>query len=329
MAAVRISPATVRWLKTAAGILLSAGCLVYMSKRLAIGWGDARATIEHGNRTFLVVSFLVSLAALFPPVLVWRRLLRSLYGDSVSIRIAFVVLIILNAAKYLPGKLWFVGVIALLANQFKMSKEHFLVAAVLSQFLQFAMAGLLAVLLARGETTPAQIALVILLLGFGLALVHRGPLHDAAAALLRRLRVSWSIPVLPFSETLVCLGLQALTWLGYGLGLYVMIRALAPALPWAALPRIVGGYALSYLIGYASLLAPAGLGVREGALALVLPHDLTPAVRGTAVLGYRICSTLAEVAYTIVGIVLYLVSRRGAGAPTHFDKSARPPRVNG
>jgi uncharacterized membrane protein YbhN (UPF0104 family) len=62
---------------------------------------------------------------------------------------------------------------------------------------------------------------------------------------------------------------------------------------------------MSYLLGYLSFFVPAGLGVREGSLMLLLPAEMTEAVRATVSIGFRIWSIFVELIHTLIALIFY------------------------
>lgn len=94
-------------------------------------------------------------------------------------------------------------------------------------------------------------------------------LEDAVSWLLRRLgKVSLSSLVDQRAATLL-LVVYALVWLTGGLILFFLIRAIYPV-EWNALPLVVESWVVSGLVAYLAFFSPAGLGVREVALAYLL-----------------------------------------------------------
>ena len=77
---------------------------------------------------------------------------------------------------------------------------------------------------------------------------------------------------------------------------------------WATLPGLCGIYALSHVVGLIALFAPAGLGVREGALAVQLSRLLPTGIAEALAIGIRIWFTLIELFCYFV-VLLFFPSR--------------------
>lgn len=79
-----------------------------------------------------------------------------------------------------------------------------------------------------------------------------------------------------------------------GISFFLVARMLVP-LPWSRLPAFCGIYALSHVVSLIVVVAPAGLGVREGALTAQLDAALPGAVSGLLAVGARVWFTAVEI----------------------------------
>jgi uncharacterized membrane protein YbhN (UPF0104 family) len=77
-----------------------------------------------------------------------------------------------------------------------------------------------------------------------------------------------------------------------GLGACLLVRATV-GLPLHQFPRMIGAQAAAFLVGYVSLV-PAGLGVREAALALLLAPVLPPGSSAAVAIVLRLWNTVTE-----------------------------------
>jgi uncharacterized membrane protein YbhN (UPF0104 family) len=89
-----------------------------------------------------------------------------------------------------------------------------------------------------------------------------------------------------------------LAWIGYGVALWLLARGLTNVE--LSLRMATGAFAGSYVIGFLALVAPAGLGVREGVFILMLD---------------RVVGTPAAVALAVASRLLLTVAELGAAVP--------------
>ena len=83
-----------------------------------------------------------------------------------------------------------------------------------------------------------------------------------------------------------------------GLSFYLCVHSLH-LVSWSAFPGLCGVYALSHLVGLVTMIAPAGLGVREGALSVQLGYVLSSGAAEVVAVGARIWFTLVELLYLL------------------------------
>ncbi|MGH7631613.1 MAG: hypothetical protein ACREOF_19935, partial [Gemmatimonadales bacterium] len=99
----------------------------------------------------------------------------------------------------------------------------------------------------------------------------------------------------PPAASAVLLGIVSnlVAWIGYGAALVCLARGL---LPGARLDVVtaIGAFTASYLAGLLALMAPGGLGVREGVMILILQAPLGLAAATVLALASRILLTIVE-----------------------------------
>src|SRR5690606_34134569 len=90
------------------------------------------------------------------------------------------------------------------------------------------------------------------------------------------------------------LGLAGVLWLGQGLAFHLFLSAFVE-LPAALFPAVVAINALAFLVGYLAFFAPAGLGFKDAALALLLASLMPTSVAASLAVVARLWSIAAEV----------------------------------
>jgi uncharacterized membrane protein YbhN (UPF0104 family) len=211
---------------------------------------------------WLLVASACVLAAYAGQVLAWQWNLAQLGGEAAFLPL-FRVYFTMNMARYLPGKIWS------LAGTVALGKRLGLDAGVLSTSVFLGLVSSLAsgVLLGFGVAAAfgySQLLKPVLLLFPALAVLAVIPpvFRFWTSALYRRFRRNTQPPQVATSLLLRSLAHFALVWVAYGLACGSLARA-AGASPFTL---YVAAFPLAYLVGYAALFAPGGLGVREGAL---------------------------------------------------------------
>ena len=97
----------------------------------------------------------------------------------------------------------------------------------------------------------------------------------------------------------VVAGVGLLLWTFIGGSFFVMFHDF----PFSAAPLFIGGYAVSWAVGYIAVFAPGGLGVREAALAFVFSNIASVEMIAVYAAMKRIIWVIAEVLFGLVGMV--------------------------
>jgi hypothetical protein len=283
------------WL--AAKLLLFALILFFVGRSLAQRLGEGAWRSLHPNLGLLAAAGAVQCATIVLGALPCRLLLQG-FGVAPSFGATLAVLTVSSLGKYVPGKL-LSATSAVWMFHARGVPPAAGAAALLLAHAQVVLTGLLlsVPLLGRAGLMPSSslagtLALCAAAVGV-LALLHPRLLTVAANRGLRLVRR----PPLPTSAGsrayLAILVVLFAGWLLGGLALWLCGRAVAP---WPAdrLALCVSASAFSSVAGLLAVFAPAGLGVREGLLLLVLSPPLGPAQAAAVAVLSRLVRMVAE-----------------------------------
>lgn len=172
-----------------------------------------------------------------------------------------------------------------------------------------------------GLGDPGIIGLVVL--ASALVLAGLAALRRLAPALVARFAPRFSgrpeLTSLPGPLPIMrAFALYALVYLVFGVGIALMARLLLPGVgqdPWL----LVAAFALAWIIGFATPGAPAGVGVREAVMLLLLSEAYAPADASATVLAIRVATTLGDLALLPLGWWQLRCSRRDAPVAASSD----------
>ena len=288
--------------KRAAQMLLIGAVLFFLGLNIYRGWRQASRFQWDVRPWPLLASLALALAFWLMTGIGWNLLVHYL-GGSLTLRQGMRVYFLSNLGWYVPGKVWYAVGRAYLARREGASvgviSTSVLMEIVLSLTSSAWMAALALLLLfpvlgAKG----LYVGIAVLILG--LAVLHPALLKRTLTILERLLPGPRRVINLPLRYTAM-LGLLVgylLIWGFVGAAFFVLLNAVYP-LPVAWLPAVAAIYAASWIAGFLTP-APSGLGVREGAMILLLGKYLpVPAVTAAALL-FRLWLTLAEVLWAVV-----------------------------
>lgn len=258
----------------------------------------------------LLLSVGALMAALLSGVWVWRRVIYR-FGLEVRFHALARAWFLANLSRYIPGVVWQFVSLAQLGPSAGLSP-----AAMITTVLSFFVLSLMTASILGAWLLPAghagDFAVVVLVIRWlsplALAAVHPGLVRSAlglVARLTGRTLLSWQGSWLDGVRLLV---LSALSWTVYGLAFHLFLASFVP-LPLSTLPSVIAANALAFVIGYLVVFAPGGLGVKEGALALLLASFLPPAVAASLAIASRLWTIAAEV------VAALLLLRRPAFRP--------------
>jgi uncharacterized membrane protein YbhN (UPF0104 family) len=210
-----------------------------------------------------------------------------------------------NLGRYIPGKVWQMGSMAVMAQERGVSGITAAGAAVVVTLINTVAGFVVLALTGAGvlHVPPLGIA-VIALLGLGLLFAPRliPWLGSLAGRLLRRPIVVGRIP-----HTAIWLAalISAASWVVYGVAFRVMaVGALGSAT--GAVGTYIAVFTASYLAGFLALIAPGGVGVREIVMFAGLRQaGFTGGEATLLVVASRVWLTILE----IVPAVLFLAHR--------------------
>lgn len=200
----------------------------------------------------------------------WRRLILG-WGGVLTYRTAARIWCVSNLGRYVPGKVWSVAGLAVLAQRAGVPGWSAVGAAVAMQGLAVGTGAVIVALAAPGLTSAVELTVAVVLSAAMVAVLVWAP---KGRTLLSRLVPAVRLPALPLGIALEATGVTLASWLAYGTAFWLLAASLLPVPLPAALA--VGAFAAAYLLGLLALFAPGGVGVREAVLLALL----APAVGG-------------------------------------------------
>lgn len=259
-----------RWIQALGGALV----VFFVARYLARNWDEVRrAQLELTLRPGWVLASLVLVLGTYGILIEsWRRMLAG-WGPLLGWWESARVWVISSMGKYIPGKVWAIAGMALLAQRRGVPPWAATASAILLQVVSIAtgalIVGITGIAALEASHPGSTIALWLLLAASvaGLALV----LSPRVSARLLRLVSPGGDERLTPSAAAVGFGIvaNATAWVTYGVALWLLARGVLPGAG-LGLSEAIGAFAASYIAGYLFLLAPGGLGVRESVFVIML-----------------------------------------------------------
>jgi hypothetical protein len=287
-------------------ILLALLVVAAVTVAVAKNWREVSADIGRIDAaTFVLAAVLVCLPPIFT-VLGWRVLLADL-GSPLHVAPAGGIFFVGQLGKYVPGAVWSIVAQAEIGARLHIPRKRSAVVA----FVAVAMAAICGLivgapalpLLITRDDSAARTGWVLLLAVPLLAVVLWPPLLNwGIATVLRVLRREPLEHQLSGRAVLTATALFIAAWVSSGLHILVLARATSSGVETGQLVLAsLSGFALASSIAMFSVVLPAGVGVREGVLVLILaPVTSTSAATAVVVIS-RFLTVAADVVFAIGG----------------------------
>lgn len=266
-------------------------------RRVGVGFEDLRnldASTWSPDLLLLTASSVLLLTSYFVSAAIWGRIVTDLGGPRIPAHQAVRLFMIANLGRYIPGKVWQIAGLAALAKGRGVPAVTATGAAILGQGIALVAASAIGVLALLTSPAPFD--------RFGLgvaAVIAAGTLVAAIPGVFTGLAGAWfKIAKTEAPEGLGAvhglrwLWLYALNWGMYALSFWIL--TLSFGLEGALVP-VASAFAAAYVIGYAMVFAPAGLGPREGFLIAFLTPHFGIAPSSVIAIVARIWTTAVEV----------------------------------
>ncbi len=298
-------------------VLIVAVVLWWAGSALAHQWDAVRAVAVSTSIRWgwVAAASLVVLATFAALIESWRRLLSGM-GGHLAFGTAARIWTIANLGRYLPGKIWSVGALGLLAKRAGVSDVAAASAAIVGTLLNIgAGLGILAISGTRVLGTFTPWLQTVATVGAMLFLVGTLALPLVLPTVLRRLAAWRGQPLppqtLPTRTLWLATAVNVLSWVAYGFAFSLFAKGVAPSVVATPLLFVVI-WTASYLSGYLSLVVPGGLGVREVAMAgaLVAFGLAAPPEATFLALASRVWLTVWEILPGVAFLLLAAIQRK-------------------
>ncbi|HEX2218318.1 MAG TPA: lysylphosphatidylglycerol synthase domain-containing protein [Gemmatimonadales bacterium] len=277
--------------------LLGAAIVGFAVRSLVRNWDDLRAqplewSIEPG---WLVLSALVVWLMYALLIAAWRTMLGA-WGRGLDFWSAARIWTVSSLGKYVPGKVWAVAGMAVMAQRAGVGAGPATASAIILQVLAIGTGTAVAALTGWGSLRDVypgvEQAIAVLL---ALSIIGAGVLlwPPSVRKVLRLAMPEVDSPAPPLGAVAFGIAANAIAWVGYGVALWLLARGLLPGAGLGLL-RAVAVFTASYLAGFLALFAPGGIGVREGVFILMLQGPIGIGAATALAIASRLMLTVTE-----------------------------------
>lgn len=251
----------------------------------------------------------LSIATLFTTYILsaygWTMVLRML-GGRIGLAKGFSIFLLSIFGRYIPGGVWSALGRIYLCRLEGIPDSRSSMSILLEQAYPIVSAGLVFVvsLLFWDDMGPVTRMLpAIFLLPLFIIFLHPKPFLRVVNPILSRVGRGPVNITLSFYNMIILATYYSFYWIVAGIAFYLFIRAFYP-LEFYSIPILSGIYAISFTAGYLSFFTPAGLGVREGSLAILLSLFIPAPVA----IGVSLLSRLWIIGVELIILTLFLIN---------------------
>jgi glycosyltransferase 2 family protein len=268
------------------------GALALAGYAIARDWTHISAALRHLGLLAVVAALVSALVAQVMTSQMWRQLLASL-GSPLSAGAAARILFIGQLGKYLPGSIWPVLAQMELGKAHQVPRPRSASASILVMLLTLISGLLIAIVTLPFAAGALPYRWALLITPVLLVMLYPKVLNAIIDRLLRLAKQPPLEAPLTARTLIRSLAWAAGVWVFYGLQIWILATRLG-APPGKTALIALGGFAFAWSVGFVIVFAPAGAGVRDVLLLLMLHPVLSTADAAAVVLVSRVVLTAAD-----------------------------------
>jgi len=285
----------------------------FIFKRLGTSWREVADSFAAAHYPTMILGMFIIMISFSMPAVAWRKILEEGYGVRIPYFQALVFLFLPALAKYIPGKVWFVAILTYLVKKYNISSMTAFTSVILLQACLLIASLILGfVLCDYGQGLLLSQWGAIFVAFLVLFIVNPNILNFIIYNFLKIFKPSkrYEFPTLSGWRTIFTISIYLGSRLLEGFGIAVAAASIYGNSMVSLFREISGAFSLAYFLGYISFFVPAGLGIREGAMAVLLPSSMTATQKSVISIGSRLWITIAELAFYVFIVILYRAKRK-------------------
>jgi uncharacterized membrane protein YbhN (UPF0104 family) len=258
-------------------VVFGAAVLWYAGRQLFQQWdatGESLRTLDV-RWGLVAVSCALVFASYVVLIQTWRLMLR-LWGATLPFGVASRIWFVSNLGRYIPGKVWQIGAMGVMTQRQGVSPVAATSASIMVNLINIVSGALVVFATGAGVFDVATrsgrwvaVVLVVLALAGLVAVPGIVSWFARRGAGLAGKTIAPTASLTPRAAILGAAG-TGLAWVMYGLAFQLFAAGVLGEAVHGSSADYIAVYTASYLVGYLTLIAPGGLGVREAMLVIAL-----------------------------------------------------------
>lgn len=284
----------------------------FIFRELSRNWEAVALSFVNIKISLLLLSFVFGILYNLLIALGWHTIL-ILNREKVNLSTSNRLLVTGNLGKYIPGKVWqFAGRLYLFSNIGikKINIIKYGGIELLLFILSAAVVFLCSVYFYNDLFKSYEIFRHkhLVLMGVALSFVFLSPpiLNRILTLGLKMRHIEGDAKIksnIKWLHISILQGIYITAWIFAGLSLAFLVFAMSN-IRFDLVGFMIGSLSIAYIIGYISLFAPGGIGVREGILTLLLSLVYPLGFSAAVAIAFRLLSTFCEIVYVMVSHIV-------------------------
>jgi len=264
---------------------------------------------------FLFFSCISSFLAWWIVAISWKYLIRKL-GFSLNLKQSYISITLPQLGKFIPGKVWSIIGIQYYCEKFGIQKNVALYCAILSAVSMLIASAFFSffyiIYIGKTYLGSYTVVCVVLLFTFGSIIIHPKIFARFMNLFLKVFKKHVDTINLPAKYFAIYMGFQFISCFFLGLS-YAFFSMSLINIDINVFFRILFCFISASIIGDIAIFAPSGIGVREGALMILLSKDILPANLLIIVFGGRLWGTMLQLLSVGFAALLNLLLNNQSG----------------
>ncbi|MEU7861477.1 lysylphosphatidylglycerol synthase domain-containing protein [Nonomuraea sp. NPDC049141] len=289
-------------------VFLALVALGFLGYGLARNWDETIAAVAALSPWAVLGAFAAVLAGQFCMLLAWRKVLAGL-GSPMPLRVTGRIMFVGQLGKYIPGSVWAYAAMMDLGRDHGSPPRRTFACISLSLVINLGVALSIAAATLATQQAVRQAWYLLLLVPVIIVCLHPKVLTWGLNLALRLARKEPLESVLPGRTVLVAVAWTALGWFVYGLHTWLLSGR------WDLYVVATGAYAFAWATGLLTFVVPAGVGVREGAMILVLRPLIGDGPSYAVAVVSRLAFTLGD---AVAAGIAFLLGRQASRSTAEY-----------
>jgi hypothetical protein len=282
----------------------------FLLSTLLENWDEFSKNIHNFNPLYLLLSIIFLIFFYLIHSYIWKDILKEL-GYRLSFIKTLKIRSLSEIGRYTPGKIWHVLGRIYFSKKVKIPTATTIVSMVIETLLMIFSTTILFLIFIKNiqEINLTYLLIILITIFFIILIIKSKRFNKILNKILFKLnKTSEPIKISISSLSLLkFFGYYLISWSAIGVAFFYSIKLFYPSLSFIEIPTMISIFAISWVLGFISLLTPGGLGVREGVMTILLANYVTLSIAIVSPIIMRFLTIFVELIMATITVKVKLV----------------------